>query len=44
MQWGTRAESCGEDPYLTAVLGKAMIEGFQGDSPHSPGLTITEVR
>lgn len=28
-RWGRIAESCGEDPYLTAVLGKAMIEGFQ---------------
>ena len=35
-RWGRIAESCGEDPYLTAVLGKAMIEGFQGDSLNDP--------
>jgi len=30
-RWGRIAESFGEDPYLTAELGVAMIEGFQGD-------------
>ncbi|MEM8935214.1 MAG: glycoside hydrolase family 3 N-terminal domain-containing protein [Pseudomonadota bacterium] len=30
-RWGRIAESLGEDPYLTAELGAAMIEGFQGD-------------
>ncbi len=37
-RWGRIAESLGEDPYLTSVLGKAMVKGFQGDdlsSPHS---------
>lgn len=29
-RWGRIAESCGEDPYLTAEMGKAMVEGFQG--------------
>ena len=30
-RWGRIAESCGEDPYLTSVLGAAMVKGFQGD-------------
>ena len=30
-RWGRIAESCGEDPYLTSVMGVAMTEGFQGD-------------
>lgn len=30
-RWGRIAESLGEDPYLASVLGKAMIEGFQGN-------------
>ncbi len=37
-RWGRVAESLGEDPYLTSVLGAAMIHGFQGESladPHS---------
>lgn len=35
-RWGRIAESCGEDPYLTSVMGAAMIKGFQGDSLDSP--------
>src|SRR5579872_2311256 len=31
-RWGRVAESLGEDPYLTSVLGSAMIRGFQGES------------
>ncbi|MEO1335314.1 MAG: glycoside hydrolase family 3 N-terminal domain-containing protein, partial [Myxococcota bacterium] len=30
-RWGRIAESLGEDPYLTSVLGVAMVKGFQGD-------------
>ncbi len=30
-RWGRIAESLGEDPYLTAELGVAMVKGFQGD-------------
>ncbi|MGY6562614.1 MAG: glycoside hydrolase family 3 N-terminal domain-containing protein [Luteibaculaceae bacterium] len=29
-RWGRIAESLGEDPYLTAKLGVAMVKGFQG--------------
>lgn len=28
-RWGRIAESFGEDPYLTGLLGSAMVEGFQ---------------
>lgn len=35
-RWGRIAESCGEDPYLTSVMGNAMIKGFQGDDLSSP--------
>ena len=28
-RWGRIAESCGEDPVLASVLGRAMVEGFQ---------------
>ena len=29
-RWGRIAESCGEDPYMNAVFGAAMVRGFQG--------------
>ena len=35
-RWGRMAESCGEDPYLSAVMGTAMVMGFQGDSLNDP--------
>ena len=35
-RWGRMAESCGEDPYLNAVMGVAMVKGFQGDSLNHP--------
>lgn len=35
-RWGRVAESCGEDPYLTGIMGQAMIKGFQGDSLSNP--------
>lgn len=35
-RWGRIAESCGEDPYLSAVMGVAMVKGFQGDSLNDP--------
>ncbi len=31
-RWGRIAESLGEDPYLAAALGAAMVHGFQGKS------------
>lgn len=36
-RWGRVAESPGEDPMLTAAMGVAMIEGFQGEDMSSPG-------
>ena len=35
-RWGRIAESCGEDPYLSSVMGVAMVKGFQGDSLNNP--------
>jgi len=36
-RWGRIAEGFGEDPYLTGVLGQAMIEGYQGAGLDQPG-------
>jgi beta-glucosidase len=36
-RWGRIAESFGEDPYLTGVLGAAMVKGFQGEDFSRPG-------
>ena len=36
-RWGRIAESLGEDPYLTGVLGAAMVQGFQGDDLAAAG-------
>lgn len=36
-RWGRIAESYGEDPYLTSVMGAATIEGFQGDDLSAVG-------
>lgn len=35
-RWGRIAESCGEDPYLTSVMGASMIKGYQGESLDNP--------
>lgn len=35
-RWGRIAEGCGEDPYLTGLMGRAMVEGFQGDLAGDP--------
>lgn len=35
-RWGRIAESCGEDPYLTSVMGAAMVKGFQGNKLSDP--------
>ena len=32
-RWGRGHETYGEDPYLTARLGKAYVRGLQGDGP-----------
>lgn len=33
-RWGRGQETYGEDPFLTARLGVAFVEGIQGDDPH----------
>jgi beta-glucosidase len=35
-RWGRIAEGLGEDPYVTSVLGAAMVKGFQGSALDSP--------
>ncbi len=35
-RWGRIAESCGEDPVLSAEMGAAMVQGFQGESMADP--------
>ncbi|MFF0739896.1 glycoside hydrolase family 3 N-terminal domain-containing protein [Streptomyces sp. NPDC004111] len=32
-RWGRIAESCGEDPYLTAAYAAAKTRGYQGEHP-----------
>lgn len=32
-RWGRGQETYGEDPYLTGTLGKAFVDGLQGDDP-----------
>ena len=32
-RWGRGQETYGEDPFLTAILGTAFVEGLQGDHP-----------
>lgn len=33
-RWGRGHETYGEDPYLTATLGKAFVRGLQGNGDH----------
>lgn len=35
-RWGRIAESCGEDTYLAGLMGRAMVEGFQGGLAGDP--------
>ena len=32
-RWGRGQETYGEDPYLSSELGKAIVEGLEGDDP-----------
>lgn len=32
-RWGRGQETYGEDPFLTAMMGKAFVNGLQGDDP-----------
>ncbi len=40
-RWGRGQETYGEDPYLTATLGVAFIEGMQGPNPALPDVIGT---
>lgn len=33
-RWGRGQETYGEDPYLMTVMGRAVVNGLQGDSSH----------
>ncbi len=33
-RWGRGQETCGEDPYLSAILGVETVRGMQGNDPH----------
>lgn len=33
-RWGRGQETYGEDPFLTAALGKVFVQGLQGNDPH----------
>lgn len=35
-RWGRIAESCGEDVYLSTIMARAMVEGFQGKNLTDP--------
>ncbi|MBR6275883.1 MAG: glycoside hydrolase family 3 C-terminal domain-containing protein [Prevotella sp.] len=33
-RWGRGQETCGEDPYMNAILGLQTVLGMQGNDPH----------
>jgi len=41
-RWGRVEETYGEDPYLTAVNGVAMVKGLQGENLNNPDSVIAE--
>lgn len=40
-RWGRGQETYGEDPFLTAHIGVAFIQGMQGDDPDLPDVIAT---
>ncbi|MET3663414.1 glycoside hydrolase family 3 C-terminal domain-containing protein [Caulobacter sp. 1776] len=40
-RWGRGQETYGEDPYLTARMGVAFVQGMQGDDPDRPRVIAT---
>lgn len=40
-RWGRGQETYGEDPYLTAKMGVAFVQGLQGKDPHYLKLVAT---
>ncbi|WP_312213269.1 beta-glucosidase BglX [Pseudescherichia sp.] len=43
-RWGRGSEGFGEDTYLTAVMGKTMVEAMQGKSPADRYSVMTSVK
>jgi len=39
-RWGRVSEGAGEDPYLGALIARAQVEGFQGDSLLDPNTIV----
>ncbi|WP_235524511.1 glycoside hydrolase family 3 C-terminal domain-containing protein [Caulobacter sp. Root655] len=40
-RWGRGQETYGEDPFLTARMGVAFVQGVQGDDPDHPRIIAT---
>ncbi|MEA3391229.1 glycoside hydrolase family 3 C-terminal domain-containing protein [Sphingobium sp. CCH11-B1] len=40
-RWGRGQETYGEDPFLTAHIGVAFVQGMQGDNPDLPNVVAT---
>jgi beta-glucosidase len=40
-RWGRGQETYGEDPFLTARMGVAFVQGIQGDDPDRPRIIAT---
>jgi beta-glucosidase len=40
-RWGRGQETYGEDPFLTATLGVAFVQGMQGPNPDLPDVVAT---
>jgi beta-glucosidase len=40
-RWGRGQETYGEDPFLTARIGVAFVQGIQGDDPDHPRIVAT---
>lgn len=43
-RWGRISEGFGEDTYLTAIMGKTMVEAMQGKSPADRYSVMTSVK
>jgi beta-glucosidase len=43
-RWGRTSEGFGEDPYLVSQMARAMVEGFQNDSPAKPDSLMASVK
>src|SRR5690606_35049868 len=43
-RWGRTSEGFGEDPFLVSELGRAMVQGFQGESPSAPDSITASVK